>query len=1266
MDSMNVLFQKEFAQLRIPADRPKCCNNPSYLDDAIAKDGKMFALPQQQFVRNFLSPHTKFKRILCKHDTGTGKTNTALWTAMEFIRYYRTEYELREQENTPSVFVIGFSKQIFHRELLKRPEFGFVSKEEIAELKRLRYLSETGSSGDRSALSEYESKLKKRFGKKSWGGFFKFMGYKEFFNKLFLFSETDTEAVSSEEYILESIAAGKIGVNLELLDTFRNSLVICDEIHNVYNSLEINNYGIALRVLFNVYDIPDVMNAYVDLDGRTTGKNRIAELRNSQLRVIFLSATPVNNSPTEIVDALNLFVPQSELPNQKKLLKEDFFVDARSLKPDALKRIAELVRGRISFLRNQNPKYFPKKRIHGERIRSDFKKSGKPEYLPYLKFIRCEMSALHYHTYQNVMSEGTLPPDGQSLIDMVFPGPDEDMGLYRSKDLQYELRSSEDWKSKAEVESVSSDSGTFISGEYMQRDKLEKYCTKYTYLLDELLRNLREGSGKVLLVHQYVKMSGIMFIREMLLRNGYIEGDSGPVDSTLCVHCGERMHSHTVGKHDFLPARFLVYYGEMDATEKNRVVDRFTSADNVNGDNFRILLGSKAINEGVDLNAIQNLYVLSAPANIPTLLQILGRTIRDRSHLLLPPEKRLVNIYIVVSSIPGKRTLSYEENKYYENLMDYLVIQQLERVLNQEAMDSVLFRDVIFPVSLNKLSESEADLGTLYFDTSAAFGKKWQQICNHTRELTLKDVSLKTFNPFYSSEEISMITYIIKRLFIEQSQAWKYDDLWEAVRTPPFDIHSNTLLFQEENFTVALCNLCPEYFNQTEGAGIAQLSKMFSRLFDANDNTIVHYGVECKIFSRGKYLILLPLLNKIRSQDEYSLQMLGVHSDVLQGAPISEPDCWYRRDYVHKPLSVNITKSLRTANVSYQQMKLKFYHTYRDTSIDAIPTSVELYDLDFHVNLVEDIIRYVFHIYTDPKMKFSEMHDFYFKILYFYDRLDMILFADQVIGTKLESIYEKYIQKGGKISYGLHAKTPERKVLKEDNGYNTFLMSSMDKSNYEFNLDRLNQFLGKHPDQPSKKSDKPDKKPKTHNLKKVFAYLLPIGHFLTGNADSNQIQQASIPKIYIPLSESERTTNPKSETPEVWKRAIEFLPEPETGEVENDNIIGYYEKNPIGIDLKFKLRPPVHKIVQHEDSRMIERGSACNTRHKEDLENIARSLGLSVTSDMGIKELCNSIKLELMRLEMDSRRKWNHLSREEKYKHKRIRYFYLHFEAQQS
>ena len=170
------------------------------------------------------------------------------------------------------------------------------------------------------------------------------------------------------------MCSSDLQINKELLSKFRNSLIICDEIHNVYNSLDKNNWGVAIQYI---------------LDNSPT------------TRAIFMSATPLNNSPTEIIDLLNLL-----LPKDNKLVKEEFFTQERELKPGALKKISEYCQGRVSFLRDVNPKYFPRRRILGEHI------SG----IKYLKFIRCPMSKFHYDTYKEVYQRA-LPQDSQYLID---------------------------------------------------------------------------------------------------------------------------------------------------------------------------------------------------------------------------------------------------------------------------------------------------------------------------------------------------------------------------------------------------------------------------------------------------------------------------------------------------------------------------------------------------------------------------------------------------------------------------------------------------------------------------------------------------------------------------------------------------------------------------------------------------------------------------------------------------------------------------------
>jgi hypothetical protein len=1295
----NLLFRKEFSQLKIPPSTSGL--NPSFLDDILNKEGKLFPHPQQQFVRNFINPNTKYKRLLCKHDTGTGKTFTSLLDAFEFIKYYKQQYNFTKGSvETPLVFIIGFSKAIFQRELLRRPEFGFISQEEIQEHKRLRYLSETGSLSDVDALLEFETKLKKRLTKKSRGGFFKFIGYKEFFNRLFVFSgettSTESRVIQTEDIILQDIRAGNIVLNYDLIDAFSNSLIICDEIHNVYNSVEINNYGIALRTLFNIYDMPDEMDKICNLQGKTaSGQKRLDIIKSSSLRIIFLTATPINNSPTEIVDLLNLLIPQSTLPGKKRLEKEDFFIDNRNLKKGALEKIRHLTIGYVSFLRNQNPKYFPMRILDGDAIKIPRKYLSERIYgynddiLPYLKFTICAMSPLHYQTYKLVY-KGTLPPDGQSLLDMIIPNPGisenipKNIGLFRSKDIRYSIQNAPSkWKDEYQIDLIKQEgSNSIITGEFMRMPTLAKYSSKYAMMVNLLVENLKNNSGKILIIHQYVKMSGVLFIQEVLLRNGFLDESSNPTDDTLCSICGIRRKKHKPSQdHEFMPVRFITIYGEMDNLTKNRSIEKFSRPDDVDGKIYRIMLGSKVLNEGVDLTAIQNIWVMSVPSNIPTLLQILGRAIRDRSHISLPPEKRKVRVRIFVSSIPtseSKTDLSNEEYKYFEKLMDYLIVQQIEKVFNSNAIDSPLYRNIIFP-NVKEASKMKAELGTLYFDISPIFGKKWEQIADNKKKLTTEDVNLTTFYPYYSWEEVQTISYIIKRLFIEQSTVWTYEDLWNSVRSPPFDIYVNPELFLENNFLMALSVLCPSMILES-GFNISDVSleqkKFTSRLFNSDDSKIIHKNRECQITKKDHYFMLLPIrdFNSIPREDDYSLLSLGFDSEISAGKPTVEVDSWYRRELSPRQISVRITESLKTSNISYNQMKYRFYNQFANIPIEEIPTTVELYDLDFHVHLVEDAIRYVFNIYTNSEIPFSELHEFYFKILYFYDRLEMILFADQLKDTKLFIHYSKYVESGSRIPFGIHDKSETgKKMLKEEHDYNSFLMSSISRSegNRPFVIDRLNEFLGKRPSTPHKHKHprlddmNVDKLLINRNEKKivkVFPNLLPVGHFLTTNIESSYTPQVSVPKIYIPENEGIKSVP-------LWKRAVEFISEINTPvEIENDILIGYYEKNPSGIDVKFKLRPPIQQIEYYEDSRMIERGSACNTRHKNDLLELAKSLNIkdiSETEKFSIKDICTIIKLNLMKKEMSERRKWKHLSKKDREKTKRIRYFYLHFEKQQ-
>ena len=1278
-----VISRKEFAQLKLNHDYLHNLENTneSHLTEEIRQSGNLTLLSQQHFVKNWISVNTPFTRLLMKHSTGTGKTIASLSAAIEIMKEYRKMAQFTELTGT--VMIIGFSKHIFHKELLRHPEFGFISRDEIDDHKRLKKLAETGTQTDKEALTDFEMKIKKRFSNKQIGGFFKFFGYKEFFNRLFIFSEEAPLDKSSlgEDDIFKGIKEGWVKLNYDLIRSAANSLLICDEIHNVYNSLEINNYGIALQMILNLYDSPDEMQKFIPIE-----PVYLELLRNSNVKALFMSATPINNSPTEVVDLLNLLVPLSRLPDRKKLKKEDLFIDNRNLKKGAKEKISELVRGYVSFFRDDNPKYFPEFIDEGTLIKipAKVRKEDKREdysgaTIPYLKFIQCPMSSLHWRTYKEIY-EGTLPPDGQSLIDFVLPNPDKDskLGLFRTREIKHGIsNASRAWKERNQIDIVKQTLGTgteteALTGEFMNVKNIGKYSTKYERVLKDLLENIQQDAGKIILIHQYVKMSGVLFIQEMLRRNGILDEYSNPIDTTLCSHCGKTMSGHTSARklsreHDFEPARSVILHGDIDKNAMDRSIEKFNNIDNLMGHKYKVLIGSKMVREAYDFKAVQHLWIVSPPTNIPSLIQIRGRPARKNSHVDLPPELQKVYGRIYVSSVPDGSDLSYEERRYYDKAKDYLVIQDLEKILNESAIDAVIHRDIIFPVSTKN---EPPQLGALYFEPSPGVTPS-----KMPDGISVQAVHTATAEIFHSDDEIEQIILIIKRLFIEQSPVWKYEDLWRMVQEPPFEVYVNTHLFSEDNFVLALDLLVystKSHINVYTVSSLEKTENEIDRLFDHLDRKIVKKGVECQIIYKNGFYVLFPNDNIFNTASymaqEYKKDLarmkqtatLGINVMDIIGYPEIDLDGWSRHPEKVERSVFNITKHLKTSNISYNTMKYKFYGRFRKLPIDKLPVSVEVYGLEFHARLVEDAIRYVFNVLTNPHMSYSELHDFYFKMLYFYDKLDMILFADHLEDTQLINNYKPYITsakiKVPDVHYAAEGKKVRYEILQEDHKYNAFLMSSITKStgsSIPFNIERINAFIDQSrssagytkTERNSKASIEDDIKKaragKKQNIIKVFSNMLPVGHFLAREGVIGVV----IPRVYKP--------------DDTWSLATEFIEQVEDkNAVENDIIVGYYEKNPTGIDVKFKLRPPAHKIVKHTDSRMIERGSVCSTRKKEELYEIAKELDIDVKS-ISIKELCDFIKFELMHREIKSRREAR-----KKNSSKRIRWFYLHFENQ--
>jgi hypothetical protein len=1202
-DLLNLLRRKEFHMLKGTPDYNFRDPPNALVDPILNKYLKIHS--HQLFVKNLMNPNTQYKRLHLMHATGSGKTLAAVSIAQEFIKVNKKIYNVLLNQHaatrqryidldkkSPSIFVLGFggTKAAFVRELLKYTEFGFITISEKDELVKRQKNASTGLVDDVKNFKDYYTRIKKRITNKSKGGFYKFYGYDEFVNRLFItetvkLTELETEvlkriktgeSVTLEDVIRENITNGTIVVNKQLLSMFTNSLLICDEVHNTYNMHMKNNRGVAIQYLLN--SIPT-------------------------LRLLSLSATPINNSPSEVVDLLNYLVPQD-----KKLVKREFFNGARIISTEKLHELGQLSSGYISFLQDISPKYFPERILEGQTIQYE-SEDGRVVDVPYLKFTPCKMSAFHQRTWtvytesdntiENDEEEGeigaAIPIDGYSIYDISFPNPDSsEYGLFRSSDIRNKIPlASQEWRDANMVSIKKTDNNTIISGDILLQSNIAKYSAKYSELIKLLSDIMGVFKGqmcqKIMIFHDRIKTSGVLLIQEILYMNGFIGETSEPVESTLCSLCGKRLYEHNnllgdITSHTFAPARFI--HTDADKAVLEQSLAKYDSLDNINGVNYIILIGGPKVKESYDFKCIQHLIILSMPTSIPTLIQVFGRCIRKGSHLSLPPDKRKVHVHVLVTVVdpdyPSPSKVSPELRRYIDKLEDYKVIQTIERELNRRAIDSTIHRDIIMPQHMKDKyfpqqgqQEPTSILGNLYFDPSIKLPK-----------YTLGDLTLSTFNAYrHYEDEIRLITYIIKRLFI-LLPVWVYSDLWDAVRKPPFGIEVNPAFFIENNFIIALNNLTSAVTNIMSYANIAEESLLVERMFDYAERYIYVKGVKCKIQQVHDYYILFPVynipenpLNKVFS-DTYEVardkerimmkQLIEPNNHI-----IADVETYINYPQIHKGAIINIDNYLKLSSIdiTYTARRQQFLEKY--INADNIQNFIIDYSSAFQTTFLEEVIAH------------------------------MICHS---LGFVEQSRYAKLYNN----------------IIKQLADFNVIIFSR-ELSKYK---DTVRQYKFGMPSVPDN---------------------IPLGYMSTKTI-----------KLYDPLVNKDGVYIAGK-----WLEINKIALNRQISYKENEIIIGHLES--LGDEMKFKLRRPIqhirdtiHKDIQSRkqsqiqsnskgtrtlvnDTRLIERGIVCSTKKKHELLTILASLGISPSkippADIRLRKLCNILLQRLIDSEIRERQK---------------------------
>jgi hypothetical protein len=937
----------------------------------------------QSFVRNLFNPLSEHKSLFLIHGTGTGKTITSLSVAIEYQKQYR-EYISLEKNKTyddiRSVVVIGYTRDIFKDELITHPEFGFISPTEVTELRDLQK-TEHESKAIAEKLTNLKHKLYRRVSDRRMNGIFQFYGYRQLFNRVInnddllakikakRGEEVDLAKIEPDQ-IRKWIRDGSIRLNKMFIESLKNCLLICDEVHNIYYQNDVNAYGLTVEIINDYFNEPKLYNP----NWSSNNENCI--------RWLFLSATPLASSPTEIIPIINLLNQQADRVQYSDL----FDSITKELTPKGLNLIARRVDGHISYIMDDNPIQYPASSFTGDTIAG----------IPYLKFIRCRMSKEHQTVYDKYMatnrhvvvdmsSDDTLSKSN-TLKDFVFQSGkgSPDNVLYKYSEVQEEIKSNvSPYKDGS--------SGLLISDTFAQ-GSLGKYSEKYSRIMKQIVALKGPDHGKIFVYHPYVQATGTNLLASIFRANGLLELDEQPTDTSICMICERSYKAHNckakskLDACDFVPVRFTIITGYISKTATTSRLNQFNSPENSNGERLKILLGSKAMRESHTLKACRHLMVTHQPSSISELIQIVGRGVRKHSHSLLPTNDRNIKLYIFVSSLHSGNKLSSEEQDYFEKMHLYKQILSIEQVLFDQSLDYLInFRFKRREVP--KLIGESFPLHTNRYDQYATM-----------KAYPVTRMGSARSNAFYFDQETSICVYLIKRILFEYQPVISKSDLIALVRDPPFEVDADLTLISDGAIEYTLNDLCYEKNSSLIIDRTNNITTPIDSLFDNSKLIIGANGqtfcIKCAML--GKELIIY--------MDSASNPTNDLHKLITMSEPAKE------ESQIDLEVLANHWNELVQIDEIIAELQVDYAKS--GTIQGAILVRIKQFTLETHTKLVEYcMIAIMARVFHNKKIKINPK--LLIELVGFYQDHDILITIKDTIDTIIGPLYKKYaIQTG--------------------------------------------------------------------------------------------------------------------------------------------------------------------------------------------------------------------------------------------------------------
>lgn len=544
--------------------------------------------------------------------------------------------------------------------------------------------------------------------------------------------------------ILLTIEKQKKAIYKEISDKFSNRLIIIDEAHNLRLPEENGDKRISV--------------AFLDL---------IKNITNTKL--VLLTATPMFNQASEILWTLNLLLANDKRPT---LTEKDLFEKDGTLKKDTL---AEYSRGYVSYMRGENPYSFPFRL--SPRINNDtnllkqypkitMKKEPIKDPIKHIDIIVSQMSPAQKETYDNLLKKNkeSIIQSLLQVSNMVFTNG----GYGRSgfNDTFYGSSLPYHYRGKTQI---------------LSQEHISGYSPKIQKIVDYIL-----NSKGIVFVYSRYLYSGVIPLAIALEHVGFKKYGNKNITKNIDVD------------NKGVKGQYIVISGDANISPNNDVeIEASRNVDNKDGEKIKVIIVTQVGAEGIDFKMIREVHVMEPWFNLNRIEQVIGRAVRNCSHIALDKSERNVTIYL--------HGLEYDKEKESVDLKTYReaerkqqAIMEVEEVLRENAIDCNLNKDALLykntGISFNIVTSQRKHIKDFKVgdkDESFLCGfKACKMSCSPDVSPTEDNVS--TYSSYYVSADIDKSKMQIEEIF-KKRISYTYDEIHKKLPHISHDVLSYAL-----------------------------------------------------------------------------------------------------------------------------------------------------------------------------------------------------------------------------------------------------------------------------------------------------------------------------------------------------------------------------------------------------------------------------------------------------------------------------------------